>query len=278
MTPASRGPERVSNWLADDQVPLHRRFLHFSELPYSLRVLYTAVLLVLGIAYVFALIYLYHTYAGRAGGNPFLLTYQDIVVAYSGTGEGSRIEAALRGPMRTMLPPHEVMPIVAWVQAGADRTQYESQIRPMLEKRCISCHDGSNPHLSNLSTYDTLRKVTERDTGTGIFTLVRVSHIHLFGLTLVFFLVGSIFSHAYVRPVWFKCSVIALPFVALVLDIGSWYFTKIYSPFAIVVIMGGALMALSFAYMWAVSLYQMWFSPLPERIAHRGDVDSRPIP
>jgi hypothetical protein len=260
-----------------NDVPLHRRFLHFSELPYSLRVLYTAVLLVLGIAYVFALIYLYHTYAGRAGGNPLLLTYQDIVVAYSGTGQGSRIEAALRGPMRTMLPPHEVMPIVAWVQSGADRTEYEAQIKPMLEKRCLSCHDGSNPHLSNLSGYDNLRKVTERDTGTGIFTLVRVSHIHLFGLTLVFFLVGSIFSHAYVRPVWLKCGVIALPFVALVLDIGSWYVTKLYSPFALVVIAGGALMAASFAFMWAVSLYQMWFSPPPEPILKRTDSDTRVV-
>ena len=34
--------------------PLHRFYLHYSELPYSLRVLYTAALLVLGLAYLFA--------------------------------------------------------------------------------------------------------------------------------------------------------------------------------------------------------------------------------
>ena len=50
-------------------VALHRHYLHYSELPYSMRVLYTAALLVLSLGYLFALIYLYHTYAGRAGGD-----------------------------------------------------------------------------------------------------------------------------------------------------------------------------------------------------------------
>ena len=33
-----------------DDVPLHRLYRHFSELPYSMRVLYTATLLILGTA------------------------------------------------------------------------------------------------------------------------------------------------------------------------------------------------------------------------------------
>lgn len=239
------------------------QYPHFSELPASTRVLYTAVLLILGLAYLFGGIYLYHTYAGRAGGNPMLLTYQDIVVAYSGSGGGSRLETALKGPMRAMLPADEIAPIIGWVNAGAERATYEAQIRPTFEKRCMSCHDGANPHLANLSTYENLRKVTERDTGTGIFTLVRVSHIHLFGLTMVFFILGTIFSHAHLRPVWFKSLVMALPFASLVLDIGSWYFTKLYHPFAWVVIGGGMLMGLSFAFMWAVSLYQLWLWRAP---------------
>ena len=34
--------------------PLHRSYLHFSELPTSLRVLYTAVLALMGAGYLFA--------------------------------------------------------------------------------------------------------------------------------------------------------------------------------------------------------------------------------
>jgi len=250
------------------EVPLHRLYRHFSELPYSMRVLYTATLLMLGTAYLFALIYLFHTYSGK-DGDPRSLSYEDIVIAYSGSGKGSRLEAALRGAMSAMLPREELNAIVAWVEEGADRAGYEKTIRPTLDRRCMTCHDGSNPHLANLNGYDNVKKVTERDTGVGIFTLVRVSHIHFFGIAFVFFILGTIFSHAYVRPVWFKCAVVALPFVSLALDIGSWYFTKLYHPFAWVVMMSGAVMALSFTYMWVVSMYQLWFSPPPSAVTRR---------
>jgi hypothetical protein len=257
--------------------PLHKFYLHYSELPYSLRVLYTASLLVLGLAYLFAGIYLYHSYAGRAGGNPLILTYQDIVVAYSGSGKGSRLEAALRGPMSTMLPHEETETVIRWVREGAERAQYDRDIKPLVDKRCMACHDGSNPHLVNLNGYDNIRKVTELDTGFGIFTLVRVSHIHLFGITFIFFIVGLVFSHAYVRPVWFKCTVVALPFLCLTLDVSSWYFTKLYHPFAGIVILAGGVMALSFAFMWVVSMYQMWFSKPPSVVAERGETDVRTV-
>ena len=224
-------------------VPLHRLYRHYSELPYSMRVLYTAALIVLGMAYLFALIHVFNTQAGR-DGNPNTLSYDDIVIAYSGTGKGSRLESALRGPMANMLPPGEIDTILAWVQEGSARDKYEKEIRPTLDKRCMSCHDGSNPHLPNLAGYDNMKKVTERDVGTNISSLVRVSHIHLFGLTFIFFIMGLIYSHAYVRPVWFKCAVVALPFVSIILDVSSWYFTKLYHPFAWVVMFAGGTMGL----------------------------------
>ena len=248
---------------------LHRHYLHYSELPYSMRVLYTAALLVLALGYVFALINIWHTYAGRAGGNAKMMTYDDLVVAYAGSGKGSRLESALRGPMSTMLPPDEAQPIVAWVQAGADRAKYDADIRPVIEKRCMSCHDGSNPHIVNLGDWETMKKLTEEDKGTDIFTLVRVSHIHLFGLTFIFFIVGLIFSHAYVRPVWFKCTVIALPFLSNLVDIFSWYLVKVFHPFAWVTMGSGALYGMCFAYMWLVSIYQMWFAKTPKPVEQR---------
>ena len=251
-----------------EDVPLHRLYRHYSELPYSVRTLYTMTLLILGTAYLFAGIYLFGTYAPK-DGNPSSLSYDDIVIAYSGSGKGSRLEAALRGPMSTMLPRDELRTMMAWAQEGAERGRYESDIRAIFDQRCMACHDGSNPHLPNLNGYDNVLKVTERDTGTALFTLVRVSHIHFFGIAFVFFVLGTIFSHAYVRPVWFKCAVVAFPFVALTLDIGSWYFTKVFHPFAWVVIAGGGLMALSFTYMWVISMWQMWFSKPPSVVLER---------
>lgn len=247
-----------------NEVPLHPTHLQFSQLPPSTRALYSAVLLVLGLAYLFGGIYLYHTYAGRAGGNPMVLSHRDIAVAYGGNREASRLESALNGPMREMLPADEIGHVLAWIHAGADRMAYERTIRPTFEQRCVSCHDGSNPHLADLSSYDKVRSLTQRDTGTNVFTLVRVSHIHLFGLTMVFFILGSIFSHAHLRRTWLKSVMIVMPFAALVIDIGAWYLTKLYPAFAWVVIGGGLLMGVSFGFMWMVSLWQLWVSPAPQ--------------
>jgi len=252
--------------------PLHRSYLHFSELPTSLRVLYTAVLALMGAGYLFAFIYLYHTNAGR-DGDPSTLSYEDVVIAYSGSGKGSKIEAALRGPMAAMLPAEESKTIIAWVQQGAERAPYESDIKAVFEKRCLSCHDGSNPHLSNLGNFESVKKVTEQDTGTDIFTLVRVSHIHLFGMTFIFFIMGTIFSHAYLRPVWLKSLVVVLPFIAIAMDVSSWYFTKLFHPFALMTMAAGGVMALSFTFMALVSMYQLWFGKTPLVVRQRAEAN-----
>lgn len=251
------------------EMPLHREYRHYSELPYSERVLYTGALLVLGMAYLFAFIYLFHTYAGKGTGNPMMVSYQDIVVAYSGSGKASRLESALRGSMGSMLPRDEIAPLVEWSRAGADRPTYEQSVKPIIDKRCMACHDGSNPHLPNFDGFDNMKKMTEVDTGTPLFTLVRVSHIHLFGMTFIFFIMGFMFTRAYLRPVWLKCAIVGMPFFAIMLDISSWYFTKIYHPFAFVVMLGGAINGLCFAFMWLVTMYQMWFSKPPEVVLQR---------
>ncbi len=251
------------------ELPLHRHYLHYSELPYSLRVLYTAALLVLGTGYLFALLNVYFTYAGRAGGNSYMLTAEDLIVAYSGSGKGSRLESALRGPMSSMLPHDERNVVIAWAAEGAPRPAYDKSVAPLLQKYCMSCHDGSNPHLPNLNGYDNLKKVTEKDTGTAIATLVRVSHIHLFGITFIFFLTGLMFSHAYVRPVWFKCAVVAVPFAAIMVDVSSWYLIKVFHPFVYAEILAGMVLAACFGFMWLISLYQMWFSAAPTAVQDR---------
>jgi hypothetical protein len=256
--------------------PLHRLYNHYSELPPSLRILYTAALCILGSGYLFALIYLFHSHSGR-DGNPMTLSYEDVVIAYAGSGKGSKLESALRGPMSAMLPADEGSAIVKWAQQGADRATYDSFIKPTLDKRCMTCHDGSNPHLPNLGNFDGLKKVTEQDTGTDVFTLVRVSHIHLFGITFIFFLVGLIFSHAYIRPIWLKCTVMGMPFVCLFIDVISWYLVKIYHPFAIVTMGAGGLMGACFAFMWCTSMYQMWISRTPQAVLHRDQQDKTVI-
>lgn len=206
--------------------------------------------------YLFGLIYVYAQDAGR-DGKPGL-SVEDIIISYSGSSEGTKLEAALQGPMSTMLSAGDSAQIIRWIREGAEKEDYETSIKLLIKENCIDCHDGGNPHLSNLDGFDNIQSVVEQDTGTSLHTLVRVSHIHLFGMTFIFFIMGFIFSHAFLRPLWLKSLIVFTPFVCIILDVSSWYFTKLYTGFAWVVLIAGGVMGACFAFMWVISMVQMW--------------------
>jgi len=253
-------------------VTIKEHCIHFKMMPMGVRVLYSGTLIVLGVGYLFAMIHIFDSHAGR-DGNPGL-SVNDLIIAYSGSKSDTKIESALKGPMASMLPPEERNKVIAWVRRGAEETDFKSSgVEGIVERRCLICHNGSNPHIPNLSGYEGLHKVAQADTGMDIFTLVRVSHIHLFGITFIFFIVGSIFCHAFIRPLWLKCIVLIIPFIAILADIGSWYLTKLFPPFAWVVMISGALMGVAFAFMWFVSMYQMWlYKPSAKLLEQEGRV------
>ena len=246
---------------------IHRLYRHFQELPTSMRTLFTGALLVVGLGYVFAMLYVFAAHAG-ADGEPGL-SVEDIKVTYSGSKDITQLESALQGPMSGMLPQKDLEMMLRWIREGADKRSFATSVQPILETSCLSCHDGSNPHLSNLDGYEHVQQVVAQNTGADLYTLVRVSHIHLFGLTFIFFIVGFIFSHAYLRPVWLKSVIIATPFAGVIADVLGWYVTKVYTPFAWIVLIAGILNGLSFAVMWIVSMYQLWIYRLPEHVSAR---------
>jgi len=254
--------------------PIHRLYRHFQELPISMRSLFTGTLLVLGLGYMFAAIYVYAAHSG-ADGKPGL-SVEDIKITYSGSKDTTPLEKALRGPMSGMLPQRDLATMLEWIRGGADKRRYTAEIQGIVETNCLSCHDGSNPHLTNMDGYDNISVVVEQDTGADLYTLVRVSHIHLFGLTFIFFILGFIFSHTYLRPIWLKTVIILLPFAGVSMDVLGWYVTKVFTPFAWVVLLAGVINALSFAVMWVTSMYQMWLYKVPEHVRqrHLGDVDA----
>jgi len=245
------------------------RFEQLNNLPCGSRALYTMTLLVLGVGYLFAMIQIFEVHAGR-DGKPGLST-TDLVIAYSGSHADTRLEAALKGPMKDMLPAQEREIIFDWihmkggvVHRGGGEEEFNKEVMPVIEKRCLACHGGQNPHIPDLSSFAGVSGVVTKDTGMDVFSLIRISHIHLFGLTFIFFITSTIFVQTHIRPAWFKCMIIATPFFTILLDIASWYLTKIYMGFAWVVMIGGILMGLTFAIQWLVSMYQMWFYTNPK--------------
>lgn len=248
------------------------KHVHFKYLPMSLRVMYSMLLLVFGAGYLFAMIHVYESNAGK-DGDP-MLSEKDLMITYGGNPAGTKMETALRGAMQDMLPAEKRTLIFDWLHNGAKQDVFAASINPIIQEHCIACHNPeANPHLTDLRSYEGVAKVATKDEGMSLSTLVRVSHIHLFGIAFIFAFVGQIYSHAWVRPVWLKCVVIAAPFVVVLGDVGSWYLTKIWAQFAWVIMGSGAIMAASFATMWLTSMYQMWFFKLPaELIEQHGEL------
>lgn len=234
-----------------------RDFTFLPDLSISRKMLFSAALCTLGFGYLFAMMMIYISHAGRDG--EAMLTVKDVIIAYAGSDSGTRLEGALKGPMSKMLPANENLQIVEWVKAGTDKAKFDAEIGAIFQKRCVVCHNDQNPHLPSLNGYDNVMHTAEKDTGFNYHTLIRVSHIHLFGLTFIFFIASFVFSHARLHN-GIKCTVIVLPFISIVADISAWYLTKINHDFAYMVVGSGMCMGTAFALMYCISMWQMWIS------------------
>ncbi|MFM8552933.1 MAG: hypothetical protein ACKOCD_11610 [Nitrospiraceae bacterium] len=231
--------------------------MNLRTMPLPFKVLATCFLLTIGVGYLFALAYLYlidlkpHATQG-------LDAVQSVIVKYYGNRDGSRLEAALEGNMRGYATPADKQQIIRWLRHGAPEAEFDN-IQPILARSCAGCHHAqSESPLPPLTSYADVSEYTAVDAGQSVKSLVRVSHIHLFGMSFIFMLTSIIFAFSGTSLV-LRSVLIAIPFLAIWLDIGSWWFTKYAPAFAYTVIVGGVLMGLSLAVQIGVSLYEMWF-------------------
>ena len=230
--------------------------LSLRALPIAMRVLFSSFLIIIGVGYLAAITYLFlvdvEPHREMAMG-----LVDGITMKYRGSTAGTRLEAALRGPMAGRIDAIDRDHVIAWIHNGATAGDYQ-QVQPIFEKHCVMCHhQNSAMPIPSLSSYDDIRKVAVTDTGPSISDLARVSHIHLFGISIIFLLTGTIFALSGV-PSWLRITLIVLPYLAIVADIGSWWLTKLVPVFAYVVIIGGALMGAALAGQILISLWDMW--------------------
>lgn len=235
--------------------------LNLSSQGTSLKALFTGYLMVVAVGYLMALVQIQFTH-GMADGE-LGLSIDDIVYSYYGQRSGSVLESKLNGSMQVMAPEEERLKIINWVHKGADEQAFhDNGIRQIFDSRCIACHSpDSGMPVPNFIEFENIAKRAETDTGATFSSLARVSHIHLFGIAFIFMFVGLIFTLAAGVPKPLKVTAIVIPYVFLLVDIASWWLTKLNPYFAWLVIIAGAAMALSFAFMWLVSMYEMWILP-----------------
>lgn len=235
----------------------------FYDCGLSEKLLYTAFLLLMGTGYLMAMVYLYTSHEGH-DGKPGV-SIQDIVDNYYGNRSGTRLEAAIRGPMAGYIQQIEDRHhVVAWLKSGASERGYRETIRPILEKSCLQCHSpASGLNVPDLSTYQGIQTVAKVDTGESLHTLVKLSHIHLFGIGLVALGIGLVFRLAAVAT-WLKATLMVSPFVAIFADILAWFLTKWDPVYAYTVVAAGGLLGLAWAGQMVISLYQIWFLKVPQ--------------
>lgn len=234
-----------------------KRYSRFSDISTSEKILNTVFLLTIGLGYIMALINMYYTHQGR-DGKPGL-SIEDIVIMYHGSNTQTRLGSAINGIMEPNLKyKSDKEVILKWIHDGAEKAEYENNVAPILNRDCTHCHNPStNPSLPDLTDFAGVSKVAHAG-GASLPVLVRVSHIHLFGIAFILYFIGRIFLLCDIN-VYVKRVAVVIPFAAMLLDVLSWFITKSISGFAYVVVLSGALMGLSMAVQILLSIYQMWF-------------------
>ena len=233
----------------------------FYDCTMSEKLLYTSFLLLIGMGYLMALAFLYVVSVNKDGKSG--ISVEDVAVSYYGNRSGTRLEAAIRGPMSGYIQEEERHHVVAWLKDGAPQEGYQQQIKSIVDKNCIVCHsESTGMNLPDFTSYQGLHQVAQVDTGMSIMSLLRLSHIHLFGISLLLFALGFIFIQSEVN-VWFKRFLVLSPMVAVFVDILSWFLTKWDPVYAYTVVIAGAVLGFSMGMQILISLYQIWFLKRP---------------
>ena len=233
-------------------------WLNLPSFGLPVRVLFSSYLLAVGLGLSVAGMQLLLTH-GKADGK-FGLSLDDIIYSYYGNRENSRIEAKLNGSMKDKAPVMVRTEIIKWVRAGAPEELWDPKIKPLFQNNCIRCH-GVIPGLPDFNYFEAVKSVSKIDQGATVDSLTRVSHVHLFGISFIFFFMCLIFSFSVGISRWLKALAIATPFIFLIIDVLSWWLTKLHPAFAWLTIMGGFGYMLAAIFMWITSMYQMWILP-----------------
>lgn len=233
------------------------RYSRFADISISERILNTVFLLTIGLGYMVALTNMYYTHQGR-DGKPGI-SIDDVIIHYHGSDHQTRLGFAIEGAMASNLKfKSDQGVILRWIQNGADEPEYIANIAPILNRDCILCHSPTiNPSLPDLTHYQGAAEVAHSG-GVTLPSLIRVSHIHLFGIAFILFFIGKIFLLCDIN-VYVKRIAVIIPFAAMLLDVLSWFITKSIPSFAYVVVASGALMGISMGLQILISVYQMWF-------------------
>lgn len=235
-----------------------KSWINLPSFSIPVKALFTGYILATGIGLLMAGAQILFTVGMNDG--KFGVSVDDVVYGYYGNPKASKLESMLHGSMKSHAPAAERLTIIKWAESGASKAEWEAKVKPIVEQRCAMCH-AHIPTIPNITKFKVIKKEAAIDKGQSYTTMIRLAHIHLFGISFIFFFVGLIFSFAVGINKWVKGIFILTPFAFLIVDVASWWLTKIDPHFAWLTIIGGFGYSMVAGIMLFTSLYQMWIMP-----------------
>ena len=229
-------------------------------LPKTAKVVVTIFICLLGIGYAVSLGHLMFSYQdvdGKPGVTP-----QDVKLALYGNREKTKLESKIDGgSMEQYLgSPSEKQVIISWIRAGSQESQYQANVKPILEQRCVKCHNPEGQaKFRDLTAFAAVTAVSKMDLGESVPAWARVAHIHLMSLSMTFVILGMIFAFT-AFPDKVKIPLVCTPFIALFGDFGVRGFVRFYDGLVYVVMAAGAVMALATVLLCAGIFWELWLS------------------
>jgi positive regulator of sigma E activity len=226
------------------------------EIPVSSKIAVTGFLVAAGIGYLlgFANIYLTYSPVDEKPG----MSVEDIAFAFYGKREATKLEKSIDGSMKSYFKSDgDYRAVKAWLSAGAGEAGFV-QVKPIFDSSCSMCHSTASKVANVVTeTYADLRPLLAQDTGKSVARLVGISHTHMLATAPLLFLLAFVFAFAR-YPERLKVAVMSFASLAILLDIGSWWLARLSAGLAVLVIIGGVSLALSFAAFILLSLADMW--------------------
>jgi hypothetical protein len=221
------------------------------------KLLCTFFLVCMGIGYVFCQLNLFFSYNmadGRMG-----LSLQDVVITFHGQPDMLLIESKLTGTMKEHLDDEsDRNSLINWTKKGARKEEF-NDIKGIIIKNCLRCHTAGGK--AAFATFDKLSTVSDTfkriNKGMSVSRLITLSHIHMISIGMIFALTGTIFLFTPINEK-LKIALLIFPFGSLMMDIFSWWLTKLVPIFAITVLVGGIFGVIAFLIQFVISILTMW--------------------
>lgn len=200
-----------------------------------------------------------------ADGRPGL-SMEDLRRTYHGRPGWTLIASMVDGgPMEKHVPiPSERKAILDWARGGARREDFDAA-RKVLDARCVKCHSpGGEKEESPFAEareagarWDLVSNYARPDRGMSLAARATTTHAHLFAMSTLYALMGAVFLLTNTRRA-VKAAAVALPFVGMFVDIGSWWLAMLHPAFVWTIVAGGTLVAAGTVVLVARPLWEMW--------------------